>query len=76
MSVNARDVDSLALRDAEFATYRVVVTADVLNAQNVLRLRAPDAASPAAVEGARDSRELGVAVREIRWQRPQVPAQQ
>lgn len=69
VSMNARDIDRVALTASEFATYRVAVPGDVPTQENVLRLRLPDAASPSAVEGARDGRKLGVAVRSIRWHR-------
>jgi hypothetical protein len=67
VAMNDRDLASFTLTSPEFATYRVPVPADVTRPHDVLWLRHPDAASPAMVEGTSDGRQLGVAVRTIRW---------
>jgi hypothetical protein len=67
ISINARDVGELSVSAPDFVDYHVAIPADATGARNVLRLRLPDALSPAAAEGARDHRDLGVAVRMIRW---------
>jgi hypothetical protein len=67
VTLNDRDLGEVTLRTADFVTYGVPVAADVSRQQNVLRLSHPDAASPAASESTQDRRQLGVAVRTIRW---------
>ncbi len=67
VTVNERDLASFSLTAPEFGVYRVPVPADVAGRNNVLWLRHPDAASPAAMEGAGDRRQLAVAIREVRW---------
>jgi hypothetical protein len=67
VSMNGHDLGTVVLRSAEFATLSFVVPAGVAKPESTLRLWTPDAASPSAVEGSPDRRELGVAVRVIRW---------
>ncbi len=67
ISVNDRDVGGFVVSAPDFAIYRVRVPAEVATQTSVLWLRHPDAASPAAIEGAADGRLLGVAVRTVRW---------
>jgi hypothetical protein len=67
VSMNDRGLASFTLSAPDFALYSVPVPADVARPNNVLWLRHPDAASPVAVEGASDGRQLGVAVRTLRW---------
>jgi hypothetical protein len=74
LSVNDHEIATLALRSAGFATYRFAVPAGVATLENVVRLRLPDAASPAALEGSGDPRQLGVAVRAFRWRSGDVPS--
>jgi len=69
MSLNGRDIGALVLREPDFATHTFAVPADVPQQENVLALHTPDAASPSTVDGAHDPRQLGVAVRAIRWHR-------
>ena len=67
VSMNDRELATFAIRTPDFAVYRVIVPSSVARRQNVLRLRNPEAVSPAAMEGADDRRQLGVAVRKISW---------
>jgi hypothetical protein len=67
VTMNDRELGSLVLQSPELAAHRFVVPADVARPQNIIRLQAPDAASPSAMDGSSDRRRLGVAVRTIRW---------
>ena len=67
VSMNGKALQSLLIREPQFATYDIAVPADVVQSENRLRLELPDATSPAAMERAPDRRDLGLAVRVIRW---------
>ncbi|MGA3123147.1 MAG: hypothetical protein ABSF69_20440 [Polyangiaceae bacterium] len=67
VSMNDREIADLSIQKRAFDVYRFVVPDGVMREANVLCLRHPDAASPAALEGKRDSRLLGMIVRSIRW---------
>ncbi|HXN33361.1 MAG TPA: hypothetical protein VN894_15935, partial [Polyangiaceae bacterium] len=67
VSMNGHDIGSLVLREHGFATHAVAVPADVVQHENLLQLRAPDAVSPSTIGAAADRRQLGVGVRAIRW---------
>jgi hypothetical protein len=65
--MNGHDIGSLVLREHDFATHAFAVPADVVQHENLLQLRAPDAVSPSTIGGTADRRQLGVGVRAIRW---------
>jgi hypothetical protein len=67
VSLNDEELAQLDLTTEEFAVVRLRVPSRAARARNLLRLRFPDAASPASAEGSRDRRRLGAAVRAIRW---------
>jgi hypothetical protein len=67
VSMNGHDVGAFLLHDPEFATHTIEVRAAVASRENIVRLRLPDAASPAVFERSPDRRDLGVAVRLVRW---------
>ena len=69
VSLNGQEIGTAILRERGFSRQVFAVPAGVAKAENLLRLRTPDAASPFSVDGAEDRRELGVAVRVIRWHR-------
>jgi hypothetical protein len=67
VSMNGKALQSLLIREPQFAIYDIAVPEDATQSENRLRLELPDATSPAAVEKASDRRDLGVAIRVIRW---------
>jgi hypothetical protein len=73
VSMNGRPLQSLMVREPEFAVYEVAVPANVVQSENRLRLELPDATSPAAMEKASDRRDLGLAVRTIAWRSAAAP---
>jgi hypothetical protein len=73
VSMNGKALQSLLIREPQFAIYDIAVPADVVQSENRLRLGLPDAASPAALEKAADRRDLGLAVRLIRWRDTTAP---
>lgn len=67
VSMNGKTLQSLNIRQPGFATYDIAVPADVPQSENRLRFELPDASSPADLEKTTDHRDLGLAVRTIRW---------
>jgi hypothetical protein len=67
VSMNGVEIGNLVLDNQNFVTYSFAVRADVPEKENSLRLRVPDAESPASNGRADDRRLLGVEVRLLRW---------
>jgi hypothetical protein len=64
--LNGREVGSVDAVAAPFERYVVPLPPGVVEAQNTLTLRLPDAASPRSLGESADERRLGIAVRAIR----------
>ncbi len=67
ISLNGQILRSLTLDRPEIAKYQIAIPAETLRPQNRLRLQMPDAARPDVLEKTGDHRDLGIAVRALRW---------
>jgi hypothetical protein len=67
IALNGKSVQSLTVREPNFATYNITVPADILLSENRLRLEMPDASSPMKEENTGDRRQLSLFVRALRW---------
>jgi hypothetical protein len=73
VSMNGKALQSLLIHESHFAVYDIAVPEAVVQSENRLRLELPDATSPASMEKAADLRDLGLAVRMIRWRDSTAP---
>jgi hypothetical protein len=67
VTLNGKAVQSLTVREPNFARYRIVVPTEILRSENTLRLDVPDASSPMKEENAGDQRQLSLFVHALRW---------
>jgi hypothetical protein len=67
ISLNGQILRSLTLDRPELANYEVAIPAEALRPDNRLRLEMPGAARPEVLEKTGDYRDLGIAVRTLRW---------
>jgi hypothetical protein len=67
VSMNGKPLQFMNIRQPDFTLYDIAVPADVPRSENSLRFGLPDASSPAVLEKTTDQRDLGLAVRTIRW---------
>ena len=67
VTLNGKVLQSLTVREPNFATYKITVPADVLLSENRLRFELPDASSPMKEENTGDRRQLSLFVQALRW---------
>lgn len=70
IELNGHSVETVSLQRAEFTELLVDLPADKLRERNVLSFKLPNATSPASLRMSIDQRELGLAVKSLRFERP------